>query len=329
MSPTPAPGSGSPVSTAACGQPSPTPFGFFDPATCLWKTWPPSCDAGSTTCRLTWPRQGTTRAGYAYAHPTSEPPTGGTGCSCWLPAGDTPTLPTPCARDAKGAGRQRGLPDLAAPGGLLPTPTAASYGTNRSRSPGAATRPSLARVATHLPHPPADTGIPDDPAHVGSRSTASPVLLPTPRASDGTKGSPGQRGTHGDPTLPSAALRVQPTPTVSDSRGPDLRTTVTDPPTGSGRWGPYTAAITRWELLLGRPAPEPTQPGTHGKPVLAPRFVEWLMGLPDGWVTHLPLPRTQALHVLGNGVVPQQAATALRHLLCPHRCTPSHVDNHT
>jgi DNA (cytosine-5)-methyltransferase 1 len=49
--------------------------------------------------------------------------------------------------------------------------------------------------------------------------------------------------------------------------------------------------------------------------------VEWLMGLPDGWVTHptLGLPRTRALRVLGNGVVPQQAAAAVRTLLCPHR----------
>ena len=33
----------------------------------------------------------------------------------------------------------------------------------------------------------------------------------------------------------------------------------------------------------------------------------------------LGLPRTLALRVLGNGVVPQQAAVALRLLLCPHR----------
>jgi hypothetical protein len=60
------------------------------------------------------------------------------------------------------------------------------------------------------------------------------------------------------------------------------------------RWGTYAAAVTRWELLLGRSVPQPTQPGRHGSPVLAPAFVEWLMGLPSGWVSGLGLPRTAA-----------------------------------
>jgi DNA (cytosine-5)-methyltransferase 1 len=40
------------------------------------------------------------------------------------------------------------------------------------------------------------------------------------------------------------------------------------------------------------------------------------MGLPAGWVTGVPgLGRNQQLKLLGNGVVPAQAATALRYLL--------------
>src|SRR5205814_719196 len=58
-----------------------------------------------------------------------------------------------------------------------------------------------------------------------------------------------------------------------------------DAATAGRAWGPYAQAVARWEVLLGRPVPAPTQPGRHGKPVLAPRFVEWLMGLPDGWAT--------------------------------------------
>ncbi|MFI7075043.1 hypothetical protein [Micromonospora sediminicola] len=255
------------------------------------------------------------------------------------------TLPTPCARDGKGLGHPYGLPDLVEPTGtrhgLLPTPTAVAYGSNISPSVGAARRPSLAGIASRLlPTPRAsDTGTQGRRAGAGWRPPLSQVLLPTPRATDGTKGCPGQRGSHGDLTLPSAAVQVPvrtlPTPRASDAHGPgrhgdggaDLRTTVA----GLGqpdadRWGVYAAAVARWELLLGRPAPEPTQPGRHGKPVLAPPFVEWLMGLDTGHVTDptLAVPRTAALRVLGNGVVPQQAAVALRLLLCPHRWAVRH-----
>jgi DNA (cytosine-5)-methyltransferase 1 len=49
---------------------------------------------------------------------------------------------------------------------------------------------------------------------------------------------------------------------------------------------------------------------------LNPAFVEWMMGLPAGWVTGTPgLTRNQQLRALGNGVVPQQAEAALRTLL--------------
>ena len=80
-------------------------------------------------------------------------------------------------------------------------------------------------------------------------------------------------------------------------------------------WGPYAAAITRWEPVLGRLAPRPTEPGRTGQR-LSPKFVEFLMGLPDGWVTAVPgLSRNAQLKALGNGVVPQQAALALAMLL--------------
>jgi len=45
------------------------------------------------------------------------------------------------------------------------------------------------------------------------------------------------------------------------------------------------------------------------------KFVEYMMGLPNGWVTDVELPRAQMLKILGNGVVPQQAYRALELLL--------------
>lgn len=82
-------------------------------------------------------------------------------------------------------------------------------------------------------------------------------------------------------------------------------------------WGDYGPAIARWEHVTGRPAPTPTEPGRTGNPRLAPRFVEWMMGLPDGHVTDpaIGISRNDQLKALGNGVVPQQAALALDVLL--------------
>jgi DNA (cytosine-5)-methyltransferase 1 len=116
------------------------------------------------------------------------------------------------------------------------------------------------------------------------------VLLPTPRAGDGEKGGPNQRGSSGDLLMPSAVM--------------------TD-------FGQYSDAIMRWEASTGRSAPSPTEPtGKGGAHRLSPRFTEWMMGLPAGWIIDVPgLTRNEALKACGNGVVPQQAAAALRRLL--------------
>ncbi|MFC9795319.1 DNA cytosine methyltransferase [Streptomyces sp. NPDC127584] len=90
-------------------------------------------------------------------------------------------------------------------------------------------------------------------------------------------------------------------------------------------WGRFAPAVARWEAVLGRPAPGATDTRRR----LSPAFVEWLMGLPAGYVTDVPdLTRTQQLKALGNGVVPQQAEAALRALLArtdPSTATPSHA----
>lgn len=78
----------------------------------------------------------------------------------------------------------------------------------------------------------------------------------------------------------------------------------------------YGPAIRRWEQLLGRNAPEPTEPGDRGNRRLNPLFVEWLMGCNEGWVTGLGLKRNQQLKILGNGVVTRQAVEGYRRLLC-------------
>jgi len=78
-------------------------------------------------------------------------------------------------------------------------------------------------------------------------------------------------------------------------------------------WGKYEPAIRRWEALT-REVPEPTVPHKD-KRRLNPDFVEWMMGLPEGHVTGHGLSAAKELKMLGNGVVPQQARSAVTQLM--------------
>ena len=75
----------------------------------------------------------------------------------------------------------------------------------------------------------------------------------------------------------------------------------------SANWGQYRSAITKWENTLGRTAPKPVD---NSK--LNPWFVEWMMGLPHGWVCNSGMKRNILLKLLGNGVVPQQGHHAIK-----------------
>jgi DNA (cytosine-5)-methyltransferase 1 len=107
----------------------------------------------------------------------------------------------------------------------------------------------------------------------------------------------------------------------TQSTGREIRFTEQSAPTlarpgvggGTAQWGQYGPAIRRWETILGREAPAPTMAGPRGGQRLSPVFVEWIMGLPNGWVTDVPgLTWADKIKILGNGVVPQQARAALK-----------------
>lgn len=155
----------------------------------------------------------------------------------------------------------------------------------------------------------------------GTDSDTAGSLLPTPSCSD-TNGA----GLHGDGGLDlRTAVTLLPTPKASDGEWGLPRTSGRPPEMATHLatrleytdFGDYAAAIRRWEHVLGRPAPDPTEPtGRDGAHRLSPRFVEWMMGLPDGWITDVPgITRNEALKACGNGVVPQQAAAAISHMV--------------
>lgn len=139
-------------------------------------------------------------------------------------------------------------------------------------------------------------------------------FLPTPLASDAENPLKLR-----DQMNITKAVRMLPTPTVSDTFTGDLKSSqqkegsmhsVTLPQAARMEWEQFEPAIRRWEAVMGRPAPTPLVDQR-----LNPKFTEWLMGLPEGWITDLDLSWTQMIKACGNGVVPQQAKLALERLV--------------
>lgn len=155
------------------------------------------------------------------------------------------------------------------------------------------------------------------------------ALLPTPMVGSSSPAAHGQISGDFRAAMDRALgdITLLPTPTVGNATGgnaqrggdradekllPGLATEhATD-------WGSYAPAIRRSEAVFGRLAPAPVRfDGKGGKPRLNPELTEWMMGWPLGWVTAaaIGLSRAEQLKACGNGVVPQQAAAALRMLL--------------
>ena len=237
-------------------------------------------------------------------------------------------LPTPRATDGtKGGPNQRGSSgDLMLPSAvtLLPTPAVNDMGAGKTVDEWDAWTDRM------------KTAHGNGNGHGKSLEIEAQRLLPTPRAQDSDESpttfdrrvgalqsAEGRSGGRTGTPLGVEVQRLLPTPNTSDALGAKSPEKIAEQrartPGGYAQlreaalsdFGPYAAAIARWEQVLGRPAPPPTEPGQNGRPRLSPRFVEFMMGLPDGWVTGVDIPRSAQLKVLGNGVVPQQALLAL------------------
>lgn len=219
--------------------------------------------------------------------------------------------------DPDGRGRADAARDEAEPSTPPPDPR----GIGRQRRPevrGAGGHPTLGVEAGDHPRlgaaPRGRDAVPDTSGERRGEGVPAPARVeggPDPSVCD----------VSGEPAPPDPVGRGGDGGTVLEERGQVGGAAAGgDRPSGDRRrpteWGPYGGAIRRWEAVLGREAPPPTSRGRNGERLDA-RFVEWMMGLPDGWVTAVPeLSRAEQIKALGNGVVPQQAAMAI-HLLLP------------
>jgi len=228
----------------------------------------------------TWPTSGTMRNGKVYALPTLGPRITDSEFSS-LPTQDTRLMPTPNTMDH------------------LPARTPEAKALNKGKG-----------------------------GYANVRETVVNDLIPTPAAIDYKDGTAEHErdGVIQTDTVARAIFNsgevLLPTTTASDWKGANHSGSGSASSRGIATaveqtaWGKFEPAIRRWEQTLGRPAPLPTKPdGKEGAHRLSSAFTEWMMGLPEGWVTGVGLTRNEELKGCGNGVVPQQAELALRILL--------------
>jgi DNA (cytosine-5)-methyltransferase 1 len=231
-------------------------------------------------------------------------------------------FPTPITSDYKNgkssAGYGLNLPETAKT--LMPTPTTRDYkdGSQPHQRDGKVQTDTVARAVfnsgeINLPTPTASDWKGANHSGSGSASsrgisTVTENLLKTPIAKEGLNGNTqttsikkGQLWLSND---------VQDISLGNGLREPDRNINLGD--YHEIQWGKFEPAIRRWESIIGRPAPEPTKPdGRDNAHRLSSKFTEWMMGLPDGWITDIGLKRNDELKACGNGVVPQQAELAL------------------
>lgn len=288
------------------GPTSQPPFAFYDPDSSCLRTSQATFLLDSMKSSVTLPRWGLMRSGALYERPTLVRPTDANGSSL---------LPTPQRADGMGGvspNRERSPHDLKNIGYcLLPTPAVNDMG-------GGVYARGMGRVDGQ------DEGEAREwewPRQVPIGRGAE-TLLPTPRSQNGEPRNmtAWERPLDQPQNLENALARVPavqllPTPTARDWKDTGdftYRDKSILPheiqKLGEQRWGIYAPAIARWEAVLGRPAPEPTD----DKRRLNPDFVAWMMGFPENW---LHGSRTQQLKQCGNAVVPQQGAYAIRALV--------------
>lgn len=252
-------------------------------------------DMDSSPFSATLPVSGSMRSGVLFARPMSVRPIGESESSSWL----TPDCPNggrvngadvgPTGMSSDGRKRQVGLGNQAS---NCPTPDANhSTQSNRSPSPGAAVRPNLAALAPCWPTPRASANenrntqpCPSHGVTHGKTLAGEACGWSTPIGKDAGKRSGGKRKT----ADLSTQCELWGTPASRDAR-------FSQPPNDTV---PTNGLLSRQVHRTGTLGLE-SSPASPASPLpskrrLNPRFVEWLMGLPFGWLLPDPTSCGQA-----------------------------------
>ena len=208
-----------------------------------------------------WPTEGGTRNGSLFPRPT------------WAPA----------------MGAHGGFALL---GGTWPTPDTGAERINRSPSPGAAERPTIALAAKLWMTPSVSnsqgnqyTRDRGQPGQERLTLTGQAQQWQTPRATDGTKGGPNQAGSKGDLMLPSAAAQW-PTPASRDWKGTNSTAHIETNGTGRRHMDQLPNFVEHHFLPQALPIHDgqTSCEKPHGSPRrLTPAFGAWLLGWPWWW----------------------------------------------
>ena len=277
----------------------------------------------------TWPRSGMTRNGCAFALPTPEPRTAATASSSSPsgPArpGGSRLLPTPVAGNFNdgedlpnpgwpaGTGRRNSA--VTATGSAPRCPSRSPCcpprwpATSARTRPPARSRPSGAKRQTGLPdviiHRLAGQG--GHGRAGGSRAEAGCCRPRTPAAR--------RTATAGGEAGPATGTRAA---RASTSRPRPSPRPAPQPGTSPAAWAEYEPAIRRWEQRPRVPRAAARRAGAVRPAPAVGRVRRVDDGHAPKLVTGVPgIPRTRQLKIIGNGVVPQQAALALRLLIGP------------
>ena len=272
----------------------------------------------------TWPTSGTMRNGQVFElqMPTHH-----------IKDSGSSSLPTPKARDHQAEGYEAGLRRASPQVGTIVKALVEGDERILLRSPKASEGQGGALGEAEARKRGNTVGVRDQVmdlvASQGVKVSRALVNLTTPTVSDLYTGNLSSKQ-HSEGSLHSVSLAqivnrpdLLPTPTTQDGKnngGPSQFNRNTKPLNTQvlvkTEWGKFESAVRLWEQQIGREAPSPTKPdGKEAAHRLSSKFTEWMMGLPEGWITDVGLKRNDELKLAGNGVVPQQAELALRLLL--------------